>query len=397
MSGFSRREWLQGLAGVAAGAAFARVGLWPSVARAQTAEKASLFLVFLKGGYNAVFGSADSFAGAGTFGVSGSNQLDLGNGLVVDKPTFGTMPAYALSHMATVGVKHGISQHGPAEQADVSDGRRSYLLQLAAAMGGEGSIKAAQVGSRSLPGPTPPEAGVSLQVITDMASTIATLGGTADPNAPKREFSAPAMRASQFLSSQTLVKSPVMTKELGEGYAAAVETLEAPVKPFDFNELATAYGIGATATSVNNFTRQVAAAELMITAGTNVVVAMDNGWDTHGDRTASTVRNRMNSRILPPLNTFLSRMVGAPDRNVVVAIIGDFARSLPGSDHARVMSATVIGKYVKTGTTGRVTSNVGLPDGTPSVPGLWAYLSKVLNSPTSPFGANPHTGLVATS
>ncbi|MFZ5470843.1 MAG: hypothetical protein ACOZIN_15565, partial [Myxococcota bacterium] len=93
---------------------------------------------------------------------------------------------------------------------------------------------------------------------------------------------------------------------------------------------------------------------------------------------------------LPSLRTFINRMVADPNRNVVVAILGDFARSLPGSDHASSLSATVIGKYVRVGTTGRVAANVTLPTGSPAVAPFWAYLGKVLKTPTEPFGANPH-------
>ncbi|MBL8912124.1 MAG: hypothetical protein JNM17_15620, partial [Archangium sp.] len=113
---FSRRSWLKGVAGIAGAGAAAKLGLWPSVARAQQAqEKAALLVVFLNGGYNALFGSADSFAGEGTFGVTGSNQRVLGNGLVVDGPTFGNLPAFALNHMATVGIRHGLTSHEAAQ------------------------------------------------------------------------------------------------------------------------------------------------------------------------------------------------------------------------------------------------------------------------------------------
>jgi hypothetical protein len=395
---FSRRQWLKGMAGFSGAALAARTGLWSSTAAAQAApsEKAALLIVFLQGGYNAVFCSADSFAGAGTFGVTGSNQKALGNGLVVDGPTLGTLPQFALDHMATVGVRHGLTSHEAAQEADFSDGRGHYAIQLAAVMGGDAAIKCVQVGSRNVPGPKPIEAGVSMQTITDMRTTIEALGGSTDGSTPKREIAEKAIDASRFMSAQTLVTSPAQTKVLGEGYNAAIETLRQPVKPFDFAELATAYGLSATATAVNSFRAQIAAAELMITAGANVVVAMDGGWDTHGDRDGASVRNMMNTRILPPLKTFIDRMVAAQDRNVVVAIMGDFARSLPGSDHAAALSVTVIGKYVRPGTTGRMNANVQLPAGTPSVPGLWAYLAKVLRVDQQPFGTNPHTGLVVT-
>lgn len=395
MSRFSRRSLFQGLASVGAGALAAKVGLCPRTAFAQAGgEKPALLVVFLQGGYNALFSSANSFATAGTFGVTGSNQRDLGNGLVVDAPTFGTMPAFALSHMATVGVRHGISNHGAAQSAVMSDGTRSYALRLAAELGGDASIKCAQVGTRGVPGPRPMERGVSLQVITDMRSTIEALGGSTDTTRPDRAVSEKALQAAQLMSASTLFTSPERTRELGEGYEAAIETLQQPVKSFNFADLATAYGLANNTTTVNGFRAQMAAAELMITAGTNVVVAMDGGWDTHGDRSGTNVRTMMTQRILPGLNTFLSRMVNAPGRNVVVAIVGDFARSLPGSDHASALSATVIGKYVKVGTSGRMNDRVQLAAGTPTAPGLWSYLGRVLNAPTAPFCANPHGALV---
>jgi hypothetical protein len=80
---------------------------------------------------------------------------------------------------------------------------------------------------------------------------------------------------------------------------------------------------------------------------------------------------------------------------VVTVILSDFSRSLPGSDHAPNLTATVIGNRVKQGTTGRVDGAVALPAGTAGIPGLWAYVAKVAGVSTEPFGPNPHP-LVAT-
>ena len=90
---FTRRGLLKGAAGLAGGVAASQ--LLPGSAFAQAAgEKPALLVVFLNGGYNAVFPSADSFAGAGTFGVNGTNQLSLGNGLIVDS-SFSKMPLFS--------------------------------------------------------------------------------------------------------------------------------------------------------------------------------------------------------------------------------------------------------------------------------------------------------------
>lgn len=397
MNRFSRRQWLQGMAGVAGAGAAARLGLMPNTAFAQQApEKAAMLVVFLNGGYNALFGSADSFAGAGTFGVTGSNQRVLGNGLVVDGPTFGGLPAFALGHMATVGIRHGISAHEAAQDHCFTAGNSNAALKLAAAMGGDGAIKCVQLGGGAVPGGREPESGVTLQTINDLRSTIAALGGITDATVPDRGIAERAIAASRFMSAKTLVNSPRLTRTLGEGYGAAVETLGKPVKTYNYVNLAAAYGFASTTTAVTNFTTQVAAAEVMIEAGANVCVAVNGGWDTHGDRDGSNVRDMMNDRILPPLRVFINRMVADTRRNVNVVIMGDFSRSLPGSDHAAGVSATVIGKNVRVGTTGRVDGDVRLAAGTPQGIGLWAYLGRLANLPFQPFGSNPHPGLVLT-
>ena len=391
---FSRRSLMQATGAVAGGLAASRLtgqGLLSHTAFGQVAiEKPALLCIFLNGGYNSVFCSADSYAGAGTFGVTAGNQKALANGLVIDAPTYGTLPQYALDHMATVGIRHGITSHGAAEAADFSDGTRSYALRLAALMGGDGALKAINAGSQMMPGPRPAESGVSLQSITDMKSTIAALGGATDPTIPDRGIAVSGMTAAQTMSADRMAKNPIMLTSVRDGFVSGIDTLSKPVQPFNYGAMATAYGMAPTATAVSTFTNKMACAELMITAGANFVVAVDGGWDTHGDTTANNVRNMMTTRILPPLKVFINRMMNLPDRNVVVAIFGDFARSLPGSDHASALSGTVIGKYVKVGTTGKMAANVQLPAGTPAVPGWWAYLASALKVPANPFGVNPH-------
>lgn len=380
--------------GVAASRLVTGSGLVSEAFGQVAAEKPALFIIYLNGGYNSVFGSADSYAGAGTFGVTAGNQRALANGLVIDAPTLGTLPQYGLDHMATVGIRHGITAHGAAQTANFSDGTRSYGLRLAALMGGDAAIKAVNVGTQMMPGPRPAESGVSLQQVNDMKSTIAALGGANDATIPDRKIGAAGLQAAQAMSADRLAQNPMMMTGMRDGIQSGIDTLQKPVQVFNYGAMATAYGMTATTTAVTDFKSKVAAAELMIQAGANFVVASDGGWDTHGDRTAANVRNMMNTRILPPLKVFINRMMNLPDRNVVVAIYGDFARSLPGSDHASALNATVIGKYVKNGTTGKMSATVQLPAGTPSVPGFWAYLAKALKVPTEPFGANPHTSIL---
>jgi hypothetical protein len=156
--------------------------------------------------------------------------------------------------------------------------------------------------------------------------------------------------------------------------------------------------MGLTGTSVNSFAARMAAGELMVRAGTNVVNAQDNGWDSHHDASGDQVRNRLVARIATPLNKFLTRMVqdGAAQRNVIVAILGDFHRSLPDSDHQANLAALVIGKTLKTARTGRTDARVGLPSGTPGIAGFWQLAGTAARLDTNPFGPNPHPTLLAT-
>jgi hypothetical protein len=394
MSNFSRRSLFKGAAGLAGAAALSRIS--PAFAQAVPAvDKPTLLCIFTGGGYNSLFASADSFLAAGTFGVNAGNVKQLANGLAVDAPTFGTMPQFALDHMASVGVRHGLTAHEAAQPSLFTYNARSAALMLARELGGDAAIKAAVVGNEMPPGPRTAEGDVSLQGITDMKATIVALGGAVgDATVPNRAIATEAMAGSSVMSRRRLLRSPKSLRTVNDGFVTGVEALRKSGLVLDYNALSLAYGISNTTTAVNNFRTQMVAADLMVQAGANVVVAVDDGWDTHGDSDGSNVREMMSARILPGLNTFLSRNLNQPGKNVVVAIFGDFARSLPGSDHQGNLTATVIGKHVKPGTTGKVAGNVSLPAGTPSIPQFWSYLAAVTKTTTPLFGTNPHTSIV---
>ena len=65
--------------------------------------------------------------------------------------------------------------------------------------------------------------------------------------------------------------------------------------------------------------------------------------------------------------------------------------------HSEILSASVMGKYVKTGTTGRAYDNVNAYSDERFIDGplggvqeLWAPISEALKVPSNLFGANPH-------
>ncbi len=389
-----RRSLLRGLAVTAGAAAGTRLagGSLLGNAYAQTAEKSAVVIVHFVGGYNSVFPSAGSFAGSGAFLANAGNIADLGNGLVVDKATLGSLPAVALQHMATIGNRHGSSDHGQAIQRVWSDGTHNFSLQLAAALGGTAPIKCAQIQGPGVDIPSPAENGVSIQPINDMGSLIETLVG-GDARSPDRDIAAKAMSASQKMAKRTLDANPTAGAALSDGFAASIDALQKKPPPFDYKSLPGIYGLQGTAIQ-DGFQSKLAAAELLIRAGANVInIFSENDWDTHGSN-GSRERNLMGSQVIPPLKQFLSRVMDPADlgssHNVVTMMVGDFARSLPGDDHQPNLSATVIGKYVKVGTTGMTDGSVGLNPATPGSKQLWSYVAAVAKAQANPFGANPH-------
>ncbi|HEX7666544.1 MAG TPA: twin-arginine translocation signal domain-containing protein [Polyangiaceae bacterium] len=402
----SRRGFLKGAALTAGAVAGTRLaggahGLLPD-AKAATLGHGGVLVIYTLGGFNSIFPSFSSL-GSTSFGA-GMTGLNLGNGLIVD-PSYSKLSTFAQQNMATVGTKHGQSAHDSAENATWGDGTNNYMIQLADALGGDGSIKAVYLGGNKPQGPTPAVNGTSLQQISDLQSTIDTLSGKGDATVPDRTLALKGVTAAQAMSQGRLTASPKGLVTLGQGYGASVDTLTKPPKIFQFSDFNTAYTLN-NKTNVGSFAAQMAGAELMFAAGANVVCAMTGfNWDSHGDTSANNVRNMMSTTIIPPLNTFINRNMvagggGAAEldsvgnqRNITVIFMGDFARSLPGSDHQPNMSVTAFGPKVKVGTTGETDKNVGLPASTPGMKGLWSYLAAVSGVSANPFGANPHTAI----
>ena len=349
--GLERRTVLKGATALLAAPAISRGA--GTAARAQ--ETPALAILYLNGGPAGLFNSADSFVEKRSFGVTRDNVRPLGNGLVVDAATLGTLPAAALRHMASINFRHGLYRHELSRAALLQTGSRSNLLLLAGAMTSPAPIRCAVVNNLGLPvgmdAAPPAENGVALERVLDLRS-IPVLTDPAHP-------------------------SP------GAGRIAA------------------AYGVSPTLTAISDVKTTLLATELLLRSGTSVVFAQpafvgraDRQFDTHSDSEGVKARDIMVS-ILGDLRTFLARASEIPGRNVVVALMGEFSRTVGASDHAPGGTATVIGKHVMTGSAGPQTPG-GLPPPDSAPPaGLWAYLASVLQVEDHPFGVNPHPELVA--
>jgi hypothetical protein len=348
--GLSRRIVLQGAAATLAMPAMTRAAGGPG----RPSETPALVVLFLNGGPAGLFNSAGSFVEKRGFGVTRDNVRPVGNGLVVDAPTLGTLPAAALGHMASINFRHGLYTHDLSRAALLQTGSRSNLLLVAGSVTSPAPIHCAVVNNLGLPvgvdRSPPAENGVTLEHVLDLRA-IPVL---ADPALP----------------------SP------------------------DLAQIAAAYGASPAATAISDVRTTLTAVELLVRGGTSVVFAQpvfvgraDRQFDTHSDAEGVKAREIMSS-IIGEVRTFVARAMEIPGRNVVIALMGEFSRTVGESDHAPGGTTTVIGKHVRTGTGGPQTAG-GLPPPTSPPPaGLWAYLATVLQLKDHPFGVNPHPELV---
>jgi hypothetical protein len=314
-------------------------------------ERSALAVVYLNGGPPGLFNSAGSFLRSGAFGVGPRNVRDLGNGLVVDAASLGALPPAALQHVASINFRHGYERHDLARAALLETGSRSNLLLLGQGLD-PAPIRCAIVNTLGLPDGVdrdpPREGGIGLSRIAEL-DAIGVVGTDAHTLAGVRA----------------------------------------------------AYGVSAAAGAIADAATSLCAAELLLRAGTGVVFTQpmyagrpDRQIDTHGDTSGAEAR-RLYGTIAKPLHTFIDRVLALPSANVVIALVGEFSRTVGASDHEPGGTATVIGKYVKTGTAAPQTETGAPPPGSPPVAGLWAFLATALAITDHPFGTNPNPELVA--
>src|SRR5215207_9167404 len=111
-------------------------------------EPPAVFIFNMIGGYNALFGSADSFIGSGAFGVTATNTKQIGtSNLVVDRTTLGSLSNTTLAKMASIGINHGQTAHTTARNMLLFDGDKSRLIALSKSLGGTAAVRCVAIGN----------------------------------------------------------------------------------------------------------------------------------------------------------------------------------------------------------------------------------------------------------
>ena len=191
------------------------------------------------------------------------------------------------------------------------------------------------------------------------------------------------------MSKTEIKKNPASMSAIRDAYTTLTDSLTSPPLALDVNAIAQAYGTTSGA-GLDTMAAKLAAAEVMIRAGTNVVTLSDTGWDTHGDTTERrcAIRCRASFRRSKVPASHAQRGRPCCDEHLRDHH-GDFARDLPSGDHAPALSALVIGPNVKVGTTGKVSDKVTLPDGTGASREMWSYLAALAKVATKPVRRQP--------
>jgi hypothetical protein len=178
--------------------------------------------------------------------------------------------------------------------------------------------------------------------------------------------------------------------------------LNQPVPVFSYASVAQAYGFNSNNTAISNFTMQLAAAEVAIQAGANVINMVPMGinfgdMDDHGDNSMQQPRSAFMSVMSGPLKTFFSRNLPRSDINLVMTWQGDFWRTDSGTNHANCIGVPVIGPTVKAGNFAQASAQGPNLANAPPPNALWSTVAGLcgLSNSANPFGAPMYPGLVA--
>ncbi len=385
------------------------LGGFPTSILAQSAKKSKVLIIGLPGGMSPFLGNAASFAGTGW-----GNRAVTSNGEVSwDTQVFAPLMAVAAPFFGVAGGL-GSGSHDGAKNFwyENNDINKAFPVTLANAIGGTASLKVAGVGPDRIPEQR-------FEQVTNISTFLQLLGNSTQTNTapgtvpvqPNYRLEADLLKQSMDMGALAFKGSPrsLNSAMLGSTgiYDMALKLATNPPPPPTAGGTTTTVAVNPTAIMsdyginspiiTGSMSSKLAAAEILLRSGLNVVSVVDEGgtskWDTHDDNDGSRGR-ALYQAIIPALTTFCRRMLGTADMNVTIVLISEHSRITEKSNHGPHTAVPVFSDSIMAGRSTGICNSAGFlanPQPEQTVRALVADLAKV---PVNPFGANTHTRLI---
>jgi len=386
------------------------LGGFPASILAQSVKKSKVLIIGLPGGMSPFLGNAASFVGTGW----GNRAVTTQGEVSWDTQVFGPLMTVAAPFFGIAGGL-GSGSHDGAKNFwyENNDINKAFPVTLANAMGGMASLKIAGVGPDRIPEQR-------FEQITNISTFLQLLGsstqttttpGTA-PVQPNYRLEADLLKQSMDMGGLALKNSPrsLNSAMLGSTgiFDMAMKLAANPPPPTvpgttTTNTVAvnpaaimSDYGISSPIIT-GSMSSKLAAAEILLRSGLNVVSVVDEGgtskWDTHDDNDGSRGR-ALYQAIVPALTTFCRRMLGTVDMNVTIILISEHSRITEKSNHGPHTAVPIFSDSLMAGRSTGICNSAGFlanPQPEQTVRALVADLARIS---VNPFGVNTHARLL---
>ena len=369
---------------------------------AQSAKTSKVLLIGLHGGMSPFLGNAGAFAGTGW----GGRQVTTNGQVSWDTEVFGSLMAEAAPYFGVAGSLGSGSHDGAKNFWYVNNNiNQAFPVLLANAIGGNSTIKVAGVGPDRIPEQR-------YEQITNISSFLDLVGNSTQQNqattsSPNYQLQADLLLQAKKLSGTVIDKSPTNLNSalLGitgvhENALMLVNNPPSPEQPAPVTvnpqAIMSDYGINSPVIG-RDMASKLAAAEILLRTGVNVVSVVDEGgtskWDTHDDNNGSRGR-QLYSNIVDSLETFCRRMLGSSTMNVTVVLLSEHSRITEKSNHGPHTAVPIFSDRIVGGQSTGVTNSGGFILNRQPEQALRALVADLAMVGVNPFGTHGHSSLM---
>ena len=369
---------------------------------AQNAKKSKVLLIGLHGGITPILGNAAAFP---NLGWMQGRTAAVNNEVSWDSQLFSSLMQTASPYFGVAG-SMGTGSHDGAKLFWYENNQiqKCFPVMLADAIGGNSTLKVAGVGPDRIPEQR-------YNQVTDLASYLELVGDTvSQPGAgappPNYQRDSDIMKKIQEMGSGLIKNNELALNDLAGGVNAFSESAAQiaanpptaeTAAPVVVNPNAIMADYGITSTQIGgDFNSKMAAAEVLLRTGVNVVTVVDAGgtskWDTHDDNNGSRARG-LYQNILGGLETFCRRMLGTEEYNVTIAFLSEHSRIVEKSNHGPHTAIPIFSDSIIGGRSTGQTDAGGFVQAPQPAQNFRALVADLAGVGANPFGNHQHQKL----